>query len=224
MRKADDLYVMCNSLLPALYKVGRAADPQKRANQLMASQPFRIKVLITFPEFGFLEKAVHRSLEAFRVKTGPGIEWFQCDLSHIVSTVLARLPTYFSQLLAEKGRHAVEGMQAHGVAFSDHSSDLAGSSLGGHWVSSVLHPGTRAALATEGFGSPGEVVPDGRELPVFGEVEVGVLTVGQIAAMEALDNLSFREEASSNVLECPESWLEESDELERLSNETVGPF
>ena len=47
MRKADDLYVMCNSLIPRVFKVGRAADPQKRACQLMASQPFRVKVLVT---------------------------------------------------------------------------------------------------------------------------------------------------------------------------------
>ncbi|NDD65403.1 MAG: GIY-YIG nuclease family protein, partial [Acidobacteria bacterium] len=134
MKKADDLYVMANSLLPGVYKVGRAADPHKRAQSLMASQPFRVKALVTFPEFGFLERAVHKSLEHFRVRSGPGVEWFKCSLHLIVSCVLTRLPTYFSQVVTERSWHAVEGVDGEVDVLA--ATPAAGSSLSGDGVSS----------------------------------------------------------------------------------------
>jgi hypothetical protein len=226
MNKADDLYVMANSLLPGVYKVGRAADPHKRAQSLMASQPFRIKALVTFPEFGFLERAVHKSLEHFRVRSGPGVEWFKCPLQNIVSCVLTRLPTYFSQVVTEKSWHAVEGIEAALVADggSSDASNLGGSSLGGDGMSAIYHVGTRAGHATDGSGSPIQVVPDGGEFPVFGEVGVGVLTVSQVAAMNSLDDLAFRQEAAAHVFEGPTDGLEVCHDFDRLSNETIGPI
>jgi hypothetical protein len=226
MNKADDLYVMANSLLPGVYKVGRAADPHKRAQSLMASQPFRIKALVTFPEFGFLERAVHKSLDHFRVRSGPGVEWFKCSLHLIVSCVLTRLPTYFSQVVTERSWHAVEGVEAALVASSGSSdaSCLGGCSLSGDGVLAVDHMGARACLATDGPGSPIQVVPDRGEFPVFGEVGVGVLTVGQVAAMNALDDLAFRQEAAADVFEGPTVGLEVRHDFDRLSDETIGPI
>ena len=224
MKKADDLYVMCNSLLPTMYKVGRAADPQKRACQLMASQPFRMKVVVVFPEFGFIERTIHKSLEAFRVRTGPGVEWFQCEISTIVARILTRLPTYLPQLLAERGRHAVQSLEGEPVICWQDETASTGSSLGAAGVSPVHDMGALFGFATDGSGSPREVVPDGRQLPVLGKVGVGVLAVGQEAAMKSLDDFAFREQPRADVLEGPETGSVEFDELERLSDETIGPL
>ena len=203
MRKADDLYVMCNSLIPRVLKVGRAADPQKRACQLMASQPFRVKVLVVFPELGFLERSIHKSLDCYRVKTGPGVEWFSCELPVITAHVLARMPTYLPQLFAEGGGHAVEGVKSEPIVRGQDESGSCGSSLCAAGVSSVDDVGAGTGLATDGPGSPRQIVPHGGQLPVFGEVGVGVLAVSQETAMEALDHLAFREQAAPNVLEGP---------------------
>ena len=224
MRKADDLYVMCNSLIPRVFKVGRAADPQKRACQLMASQPFRVKVLVTFPELGFLERIIHKSLDRFRVRTGPGVEWFNCELSLITACIMARLPTYLPQLLAEKGGHGIQSLESEPVVCGSDESASTGSSLGTAGVSSVDDVGAGVGFATDGSGSPRQIVPNGRELPVFGKVGVGVLAVSQEAAMKAFDNFAFREQPRADVLKGPKSGPEVFDELERLSNETICAF
>lgn len=225
MKKADDLYVMCNSLIPQIYKIGRAADAQKRACSLMASQPFRIKVVMVFPEFGFLERTIHKSLEPFRVKTGPGVEWFSCELSQIATRILTRLPTYLPQLLTEKGRHAEECVEAASIA-SGGSSDTAGfgrGSLGGDGVSSVDDVGARAGLATDGPWSPGEIVPYGRQLPVFGEVPVGVLAIGDEGAGQPLDDGAPWQETRAYVFEGPTDGAEIDQNLERFRYQPIGP-
>jgi hypothetical protein len=223
MKEADDLYVMCNSLLPGLYKVGRAIDPKKRACQLMASQPFRIKVLATFPGMGFLERGVHKSLDSFKVRSGPGIEWFRCQLQTAVLCILTRLQTYARNLQAEGLRHAVEGVEAEPVA-SGVSVISSRPSLGGDWVPAVDNVSAPGSPATYLDWSPRQVVPNGRQLPVFGEGGVGVLTIGQVAAMQTLDDFAFRQKAAADVLEGPAGGSEVGDDLERLSNETIGPL
>jgi hypothetical protein len=226
MKEADDLYVMCNSLLPGLYKVGRAINPKKRACQLMASQPFRIKVLATFPGMGFLERGVHKSLDSFKVRSGPGIEWFRCELQTAVLCILTRLQTYARNLQAEGLGHAVEGVEAALVASrgSSNAANLCGGSLGGDWVPAVDDVSAPGSAATYRDWGPIKVMPNGRQLPVFGEGGVGVLTIGQVAAMQTLDDFAFRQKAAADVLESPASRLEVGDDLERLSDETIGPL
>ena len=73
MAKAEDLYIMRNTLLPGIYKVGRSSDVQKRALSLQASQPFRVVIVAVFPGGAFLEKAIHLALKQYRIKGGAGI-------------------------------------------------------------------------------------------------------------------------------------------------------
>ena len=73
----DALYVMSNSLLPGMIKIGRSTNPEERAKQLGASHPFRIKVELSYGGKGFLEKTLHDRLKHRRVEGGLGREWFR---------------------------------------------------------------------------------------------------------------------------------------------------
>ena len=114
MVKAEDLYIMRNSLLPGVYKVGRSSDVQKRALTLQASQPFRIIIVAVFPGAAFLEKAIHAALRHYRVK-GPGVEWFRCPLDVVLHHIGQRLPAYFCKFIAEGGGHGIESGEAAAV-------------------------------------------------------------------------------------------------------------
>ena len=103
MAKAEDLYILRNTLLSGLYKVGRSSDVQKRALALQASQPFRIVIVAVFPGFGFVEKAIHGALKQYKVKGGAGIEWFRCALDVVMHHIAQRLPAYFCKFVAEGG-------------------------------------------------------------------------------------------------------------------------
>ena len=74
---ADALYIMSNSLLPDMIKIGRSINPEDRARQLGASHPFRIKVECSYGGKGFLEKTLHDRLKHRRVEGGLGKEWFR---------------------------------------------------------------------------------------------------------------------------------------------------
>ena len=223
MNRADHLYIMCNTLIPQVYKIGRAADAQKRANQLMMSQPFRIKVIMTFPEMGFLERGLHKSLESFRVKSGPGVEWFKCDLSLIVTRVLQRLPAYIGNLVAEAGRHTVENTEAAFVTPSKSSdtSDLSGGSLCTDGMSPISYVSARASLATDLSRDPVQVVPDSSQLPILGEVALSVLAVGDEADRDVPHNFSARQQSTADVLKCPAAGLEVSNNLERFRYQSI---
>ena len=73
----DALYIMSNSLLPDMIKIGRSINPEDRARQLGASHPFRIKVECSYGGKGFLEKTLHDRLKHRRVEGGLGKEWFR---------------------------------------------------------------------------------------------------------------------------------------------------
>ena len=74
------LYVMRNSLLPHLVKVGFAIDPSKRAVELSSSHPFDLEVCYEYPKRGHLEAIIHDRLRAHRftgVRASKGREWFE---------------------------------------------------------------------------------------------------------------------------------------------------
>ena len=177
MAKAEDLYILRNTLLSGLYKVGRSSDVQKRALALQASQPFRIVIVAVFPGFGFVEKAIHAALKQYKVKGGAGIEWFRCPLDVVMHHIAQRLPAYFCKFVAEGGGHGIEGGEAAAVlpCGSPHAATLTGSPLSRDRVLSADHPRTGTSLATDGPGSPREIVPDGGELPIFWEVPLAYL-------------------------------------------------
>jgi len=74
---ADSLYIMENSLLPGIVKIGRSTNPEERAKQLGASHPFRLTVQYSYGGKGFLEKTLHNRLKHRRVDGGNGREWFR---------------------------------------------------------------------------------------------------------------------------------------------------
>jgi hypothetical protein len=223
MAKAEDLYIMRNSLIPGIYKVGRSSDVQKRALTLQASQPLRIVIVAVFPGAAFLEKAIHASLKHYRVK-GPGAEWFRCDLDTVLHHIGQRLPAYFTKFVAEGGGHAIEGVEAHLVAGPREPSDAAGAPLSRAWVPSVDHPRTGTSLATDGSGSPREIVPDHCQFPIFGELPLGVLAVGEEVAAQACHDLSPWQQPRTHVFEGPESGVEEVDYLSSLSDQHICPL
>ena len=73
----DSLYIMSNSLLPDIVKIGRSSNPEERAKQLGASHPFRLRVECSYGGKGFLEKSVHDRLKQRRVEGGLGREWYR---------------------------------------------------------------------------------------------------------------------------------------------------
>ena len=214
---------MRNSLIPGIYKVGRSSDVQKRALTLQFSQPFRIVIVAVFPGVAFLEKAIHAALRHYRVK-GPGVEWFRCDLDTILHHIGQRLPAYFCKFVAEGGGHAVEGGEAAAVlpCGSPHAAGLCGSPLSRDRVLSVDHPRTGSSLATDGSGSPREIVPEDGELPILWEVPLGVLAVSKEVAVQTGDDLSSGEEPTSDVLEGPKPMRQVADDLSRFRYQSVG--
>ena len=224
MAKAEDLYILRNTLLSGLYKIGRSSDVQKRALALQASQPFRIVIVAVFPGFGFVEKAIHAALKQYKVKGGAGIEWFRCPLDVVMHHIAQRLPAYFCKFVAEGGGHGIEGGEAAAVlpCGSPHAATLSGSPLSRDRVLSADHPRTRTSLATDGPGSPREIVPDGGELPIFWEAPLGVLAVSKEVAAQTGHDLSSGEEACPDVLEGPKSRRQVADDLSRFRYQSVG--
>ena len=223
MAKAEDLYIMRNSLIPGIYKVGRSSNVQKRALTLQASQPLRIVIVAVFPGAAFLEKAIHAALKHYRVK-GPGVEWFRCPLDTILHHIGQRLPAYFTKFIAEGGGHGIEGGEAHPVADPREPSDAAGPPLRGDWVPSVDQPRTGTSLATDGSGSPREIMPDDGELSVFGELSLGVLAVGEEVAVQTGHHFTPRQHTGSDVFEGPESGFDGVEYVARFFDEGIGPL
>ena len=75
----DALYVMTNTLIPHMVKVGRSHDPDIRAKDLSQSHPFKIIVCHRYTGYGFLEKLIHDKLQKKRVEGGRGREWFSIE-------------------------------------------------------------------------------------------------------------------------------------------------
>ena len=74
------LYVMRNTLLPDLVKVGQSSDAAKRAVELSKCHPFDIEICYEYPGFGHLESTTHDRMRPYRftgVKACKGREWFE---------------------------------------------------------------------------------------------------------------------------------------------------
>ena len=189
----------------------------------MAGHPFLIIPVVIFPNMGFMERAVHLELDRFRVRGGAGVEWFKCDLNTICSKILTRLPTYLGQLGAEGGGHGIQGAQGHPVAGSGppDASVLCRSPLGGDGVLVADDMSAPGSLAANWPGGPRQVVPDGRQLPIFGKVPVGILAVGQEAAGDSGNDGTPWEKPGAYVLKGPAPGVEVMDDLERFRYQPV---
>jgi len=87
----DSLYIMENTLLPGMVKIGRSACPEERAKQLAASHPFRLIVQYSYGEKGYLEKTLHERLKHRRVEGGVGREWFRLTAEQADTLVKASI-------------------------------------------------------------------------------------------------------------------------------------
>ena len=88
--KKDSLYILGCSMMPGILKVGRSADPQARAKEIQASQPYFAQLVAVFPQKGHIEAVVHARLAKRRVEA-PGREWFHAPLSEVLQIVSEHL-------------------------------------------------------------------------------------------------------------------------------------
>ena len=83
----SDLYVLANSLVPGLLKIGRSVDTTRRAKQLEAGHPFKIITRAVCNGLGHLEPEVHRLLDAKRYRGGAGREWFAASFPDVMHAI-----------------------------------------------------------------------------------------------------------------------------------------
>jgi hypothetical protein len=84
------LYVATRSDNPAILKVGRSDDPDRRCASLQSSHCFEVKPLAVWPGAGVHETAVHRALSDLR-EPGPGREWFRARPSRVYEAVASAM-------------------------------------------------------------------------------------------------------------------------------------
>ena len=89
--ETDSLYIMSNSLLPDMVKIGRSCNPEERARQLGTSHPFRLTVEHSYGGKGFLEKTLHDRLKHRRVEGGLGREWFNLSAEQADTLIRASI-------------------------------------------------------------------------------------------------------------------------------------
>ena len=87
----DALYVMTNSKLPGIVKIGRSKHPKNRAYEMAAAQPFFVNVDREYPEVGFLELTVHKKMQPYRVEDGAGREWFNISIDQADSVIVREI-------------------------------------------------------------------------------------------------------------------------------------
>ena len=71
----ESLYVLTNPRVPGEVKVGRAACPLARAQQMSSGHNFTLDVAYSYAHQGSLETTVHQRLARWKVPCGSR-EWF----------------------------------------------------------------------------------------------------------------------------------------------------
>ena len=84
-----DLYIMATDTFPWCYKVGRAADPDRRAIQMSAGFFDQYEVKKIYEGFGEHEILVHDALKPFMVSTPKKskTEWFRLPYEELVEKI-----------------------------------------------------------------------------------------------------------------------------------------
>ena len=80
------LYIAARTDNPAVLKVGRSNNPERKCVSLQSGHCFEVKPLAIWPDAGEYETGVHRILEAVR-EPGPGREWFRACPAEVYSAV-----------------------------------------------------------------------------------------------------------------------------------------
>ena len=101
--QTDALYVMRNTRIPGMVKIGKSHTPEDRARDMARSHPFEMVICSTYEKWGFLEKLIHYKLRHRNVIGGSGREWYhvtpeQADrlISNVIGEheILASLSEY----------------------------------------------------------------------------------------------------------------------------------
>ena len=74
--QTDALYVMRNTRIPGMVKIGKSHTPEDRARDMARSHPFEMVICSTYEKWGFLEKLIHYKLRHRNVIGGSGREWY----------------------------------------------------------------------------------------------------------------------------------------------------
>ena len=72
---------------PAIVKIGRSDDPQRRALDLASGHCFLVRVVAVFYNVGHRERIVHEHLQDSRVDGGTGKEWFRSSLLSVYQAI-----------------------------------------------------------------------------------------------------------------------------------------
>lgn len=72
--KVDDLYIILDEDVNNL-KIGRSKNVKARLNQLQIANSHKLKLLLTIPKKGYMERELHEVFKRFKVKG----EWFESD-------------------------------------------------------------------------------------------------------------------------------------------------
>ncbi len=89
------LYVISNTSMPGVFKVGISRDPEQRIRELRSTGTpgyFELEYLANTCRARQLESEIHSALSEFCTvrDNGPGREWFRHDRDFIVGAVIAR--------------------------------------------------------------------------------------------------------------------------------------
>lgn len=91
----DYLYIMSNSKIPGIVKIGRSKNPTERTHKLQNSQPFLVKLEEEYEGWGFLELLVHSKLNHLRVvEESASREWFSLSVSEANAIVEGTIVEY----------------------------------------------------------------------------------------------------------------------------------
>ena len=74
--RVTDLYVMQMAVTGDI-KVGRSSDPERRLRQLQTGCPHPLKIILTVPDAGHLEKSIHRLMDYRQIRRNG--EWFSAE-------------------------------------------------------------------------------------------------------------------------------------------------
>ena len=104
--EADALYVMSNTLIPGVVKIGRASCPEAKAKMLAAGHPFRLQVEHAYVGMGFMERDVHKRISEASVQGAASRDWFYVQPRQANAIVLGAI---------EEARCGANIIRQHGV-------------------------------------------------------------------------------------------------------------
>ena len=84
-----NLYVLKTTAFPGVYKVGRANDPARRAQEIAYGNFFRLHVILDYEGMGIHESEVHDALRAFQYNPENRLrtEWFKLPEEQLIATI-----------------------------------------------------------------------------------------------------------------------------------------